>query len=273
MIINLYLQHILFLIFASNLSWSYIQDKANSIQVQASYHSYYKRDTQGVYLLRNGKPYHDKGQSEKYTSTAFFSPKNTAIIIIDPWNNSPSKILNEDSDKLINIYLAPLAYSASTQGYKIYIFSNDCKAIKPEPYSCGISTSLRNLVKSNQDVTLQYWQGFDKQSFAEELKNKGITQLIYTGFDSNMCILTRPAGLVNMQTLGFKLYFIPEASSAIELPKTRKNQEIHQFTTIIISQSIAKIIHYKNIYSAFSNNKNIITDFLRKNGVSSPAKK
>lgn len=247
---SFFYKNIILVILILSLNIVYAQKNNNTIQVNVIYNSYYARTSLGGYKLRNGKPYHDESISEQYTTTASLSPLNTAFIVIDPWNNAPSSYLNQDANNILTNYLLPLVRAASQRGYSVYIFSNDCKAITPTPYSCGMAKSLQTLAKNNSNVIVNYWQNFNKISFAKMLKQKGITQIIYSGFSSNMCVLTRPAGLVSMQQLGFSLYFVPEASSAIELPETLKTKQVHKITTSIISQSIAKILPYKNIYPA-----------------------
>lgn len=63
-----------------------------------------------------------------------------------------------------------------------------------------------------------------------------------------MCVLGRPAGIINMLQEGFSLFFIPEASAAMETKDTWESQKIHKATTKIISQSMAKLIKYSDIY-------------------------
>lgn len=67
-----------------------------------------------------------------------------------------------------------------------------------------------------------------------------------------MCILERPTGMFMMRSFGFSLYFFPKASAAVELSNTWKGEYIHKAITEIISQSLAKIIHYHDIYSALA---------------------
>ncbi len=68
------------------------------------------------------------------------------------------------------------------------------------------------------------------------------------GFSSNMCIINRPAGMIPMLQSGLTTYFIPQASAAIEVESTKYTQSIHKTMTIIIAQSIGKIINYDDIY-------------------------
>ena len=51
-------------------------------------------------------------------------------------------------------------------------------------------------------------------------------------------------GMIPMIHQGFRLFFIPEASAAVEFPDTWEDQSIHRATTKVISQGIAEIVEF-----------------------------
>jgi len=161
----------------------------------------------------------------------------------------PSDFLNQYYGKITENYILPLIKKANEAGFPVYIFTNDCKAIKPVPYSCEISQQFYLMEKDYPKVKVIYWQDIDLSKFVKLLKDKGISNLIYTGFASNMCVIGRPTGMFNMVQQGFSLYFIPEASAAVETNESWKSQKIHKATTTIISQWMARLIKYDDIYS------------------------
>jgi hypothetical protein len=71
-----------------------------------------------------------------------------------------------------------------------------------------------------------------------------------------MCVIGRSMGMIPMKNHGFNIYFIPEASAAIEYAESWKNQSIHKSTTRIISQWIAEIIDYDEFMKAVPYDKN-----------------
>lgn len=82
------------------------------------------------------------------------------------------------------------------------------------------------------------------------MRSQGIDSLIYIGFASNMCVIGRRMGMIPMVHEGFKLFFVPEASAAVEYPDTWQDQSIHRATTRIISQWIAEVIDYEEFMQA-----------------------
>lgn len=226
----------------------HINARGKIFNVPASQLSFFKLDDKGMLKLNEkGLPY----QSTKETITLHidFSSENTAFFVMDPWNNTPSDFLNQYFGKITKNYVLPLIKRANKNGFSIYIFTNDCKKIKPVPTSCEISQEFYFMSKKYPTVRIIYWQDFNLPVFVKSLRDQGISNLIYTGFASNMCVIGRPSGMVNMLQQGFSLYFIPEASAAAETKKTWRSQKIHKAATTIISQWMAKLIKYDDIYA------------------------
>jgi nicotinamidase-related amidase len=51
-------------------------------------------------------------------------------------------------------------------------------------------------------------------------RSKGIKNLVYTGFATNMCILDSPAATRDMLGYGYRIFLIREATLAVEYPET-----------------------------------------------------
>jgi len=98
-------------------------------------------------------------------------------------------------------------------------------------------------------IRILFHQDFDTISFSDFLRKQGIHTLIYVGIASNMCVIGRPTGMVPMLHNGFRLFFIPQASAAVEFRETWATGAIHSATTIIISQSIAELIDLNEFLS------------------------
>ena len=58
--------------------------------------------------------------------------------------------------------------------------------------------------------------------------------------------------MIPMVQQGFKTYFVPEASVAVETEGTWQSGSVHRETTNIISQWIAEIMHYDEFMQAGS---------------------
>ena len=126
------------------------------------------------------------------------------------------------------------------------MLTNDPAAVD---YNTKIHPDLQQLVEDGQ-ATLLYHQDLDDDAFAEYLRNAGIDSLIYTGFASNMCVIGRRMGMIPMVQQGFKTYFVPEASAAVETEETWETGAVHRETTKMISQWIAEVVHYDEFIKA-----------------------
>jgi hypothetical protein len=73
---------------------------------------------------------------------------------------------------------------------------------------------------------------------------------VYVGFASNMCVIGRRMGMIPVVQQGFKTYFVPEASAAVETEETWETGSMHRETTNLISQWIAEIVHYDDLMQA-----------------------
>ena len=210
--------------------------------------SYFDRNQHGDYAQVNGVPFH--GKKERYTFKTVLSSRDTALLVIDPWVNMPDTELNHSNQNIIDEYLIPLIIKASQHGFPVYVFTQDCKRMTKE-YSCSVPQKISSLQHQYPRIKIYYWDDYDNSSKTKQLfTESGIRNLIYTGFSSNMCIINRPAGMIAMMLQGFSNYFIPEASSAIEIESTKKDKGIHKAMEIVIAQSLGKIIHYNQIVSA-----------------------
>jgi nicotinamidase-related amidase len=108
-------------------------------------------------------------------------------------------------------------------------------------YASKIFPELEKMATEGS-LQILFHQDYDEKLFAKYLRIKGVNTLIYSGFSSNMCVIGRDTGMIPMKTNGFKLYFIPKASAAIEFKDSWETGSVHKNTTSIISQGIAELI-------------------------------
>ncbi|QDQ40015.1 isochorismatase family protein [Legionella geestiana] len=230
------------------------QAEAPSFTAEAIQRTYFALDSEGGLKLNDkGLPY--PATKDIITINTTFSTDNTAFFVIDPWIDMPSEFMNHYFGNITRHYLLPLITSAAEKGFPVYVFTNNCKQSLPVPVSCDIPNELHALIKKFPNAHLVYWQNLDLTPFVKSLHDNGISKIIYTGFASNVCVIGRPAGMIRMAGEGFSNYFIPEASAALETKGTWKSQKIHKATTTIISQSMAKLIHYEDIYKKLQSMK------------------
>ena len=60
----------------------------------------------------------------------------------------------------------------------------------------------------------------ETNQFDRVLRRRGIENLIYTGFATDMCVLTAPGGIGMMAGFGYRLFLVRDATLGVELPDT-----------------------------------------------------
>jgi hypothetical protein len=193
-------------------------------------------------VLKEGLPVPSKNQH--YIFSEKFLIDNTAFIVMDPWIDAPSDFLNNYFGRIIKRKIIPLVNLLRKCGFKIYTLTNNCKEIKPSPYSCKID----NFFERNTEVL--YHDSQTPESFMKLLQERNISNLVYMGFASNMCVIGRNLGMIAMRNRGFSLYFIPDASAAVEVGYKWEDQKLHKAATLMISQWIGGIMDYWELYKA-----------------------
>lgn len=110
-------------------------------------------------------------------------------------------------------------FTPAVPGYKEKIIyrAHGLDYEKNPPYST--MDRVKDLKPKEGDVFVQSTEEFDRS-----LREKGIENLIYTGFATDMCILHSPGGILSMFNLGYRVYLIREATLGIEYPDTFKKR-------------------------------------------------
>lgn len=75
------------------------------------------------------------------------------------------------------------------------------------------------------------------RQFDRILRERGIKNLVYTGFATNMCILDSAAATKEMLSYGYRIFLIREATLAVEYPET--------FATRMMTQAALKFFELK----------------------------
>lgn len=175
-----------------------------------------------------------------------FDSRKTAIMVMDPWINSPCDFLDEYYGKNLYEKLVPFVLAAEKSGHHIVILSDS-----PEgKYNSKIPTELQDLVDAGRAKFFVH-AADNAEKFSEYAKENGIEKFIYTGYCSNLCILNRPLGIPKV--LGLQLgevFFMPDCSAAMEHKDTWENQLVHQASTLLISQGMALLVEYDDIMNA-----------------------
>lgn len=218
-------------------------DRGPGYVVATERQSYFRLDDNGGLIEENGMPIRDE---RIYQLQRTIDPDTAAVVVMDPWIDMATDHLNEYYAKIAESHVVPLVNKALERGHRVIVLTNDPGVTK---YNTKIHPQLAALVDSKR-VTLLYHQNLDDDQFAEYLRKDGINTLIYAGFASNMCVIGRRMGMIPMVQQGFKTYFVPEASAAVETEGNWETGRVHRETTAIIAQWIAEIVHYDDFMQA-----------------------
>ena len=207
--------------------------------------SYFKLDSSGAHEKQDG---HLIRAEKTFRLSRTIHPEKTAVIVMDPWIDMDSDQLNDYFGAITESHVNPLVHEALDRGHPVIVLTNDPEIVD---FNTKIHPTLAALVEDGKAEML-YHQDLDYDLFAERLRSRSINSLIYVGFASNMCVIGRRMGMIPMVQQGFRNYFVPQASAAIEYPDTWESQAVHHATTRMIAQWIAEIVDYEVFMNATS---------------------
>ena len=142
-----------------------------------------------------------------------------ALILIDVWADHPVKGWVERADENIRTKLLPLVQAAREHGVLVV----HC------PH--GRSTNPLLAPLPDEPVLDDPASGM---SLVKALRQRGVNYLLYAGYSSNMCVLTRPTGIIEMARHGYEIIFVRDASLAIEAPEFLDGRLTHGVATYMV---------------------------------------
>ena len=157
------------------------------------------------------------------TSLKRLSTAETAVVIIDPWakHECPGWELRL-SDNLSKFLLPALMAFRSTGIPIIYA-----------PHDRMMSPAIR---PTEDELVMQGI--LSPRDIAHGLKAAGITHLIYMGYASNYCLMSRPIGAINMWRAGFGIIVVRDASIALETSETFAGEWSHRVMMDFVEASL-----------------------------------
>lgn len=131
------------------------------------------------------------------TITRELSLDRCALVLIDAWEDSGEFIKQNIKQNVVHL----LELARENDIHVIHALHDreahhDCRPIEGEP-----------VIESKEDLD-------------EYLKEKGIDTLLYAGFATNMCVIDRPVGIINMSRLGYEIILVKDCTTAVETPES-----------------------------------------------------
>jgi len=123
-----------------------------------------------------------------------------AFIIMDPWTDHPDERWEAAAKQNMWIYLVPAIAKARKQG-KLIIYCTNGHPIDPI-----VAAHLGDLIITDHEERGQRMLNL-------YLRSHGVKKIEYAGYAANMCVLTRPTGMLAMRRLyGYEVSLISEAT-------------------------------------------------------------
>lgn len=184
-------------------------------------------------FIENNDVYFNKVEGKQFNLTTRYNvyPNNyvyenkkldtssTALVLIDVWENYPNKDFLVKINENIISCIVPLV-SLARENNIIVIHS---------PH--GFNKVSRYIIPLDGEfITVGIDSKSYKDSLDEYLKKKNITTLFYAGYDTDVCLLNRPTGIISMSNLGYDIILIRDCtlSSSGEQNKDSTIQYIEQ---------------------------------------------
>lgn len=130
----------------------------------------------------------------------------TALVLIDVWEDHPIEQWRERAAINISEKLHPLLQKARDVGMLV-IHAPHGRSIHPLAYP-----------KEGEIVLPEY---YDSHEVFSDLKDRGVTTIIYAGYATNMCVLNRPIAMLRARLYyGFNVILVRDATIAVESPES-----------------------------------------------------
>ena len=165
------------------------------------------------------------------------SVSRLALVLIDVWDEHPVRGWAERADENIRTKLLPLVQAARENGILV-IHSPYHRAISP------IVTPLPG------EPVIGGHGG--ENALVKILKARGVVHLLYAGYSSNMCVLTRPTGIIEMVRNGYRIIFVRDASIAMEAPEFLAGQLTHGVMTYMVETNWGLTTEVDQVLAALS---------------------
>ena len=224
-----------------------------SYVVKTLHRTYYKLDQNRntPSYIKDGKKFYEVEQAE-IIEHRVLNPEKTMLIVMDPWEDVGSDLLNNHCGKVFHGKMLPLVNKCIELGIPVTVLTN---AKDAQGYGYDIYRELAELGDQGKLEVVFHGQ-VDAAGFTKKLKSRGIDTLVYCGFCTNMCLIGRPLGMIGMNLVpggGFRLFFVPDSSGAIEFGPTWESQEIHNWVSFALSQWLVELIYTDDILKLVSN--------------------
>ena len=144
--------------------------------------------------------------------------KQTALILIDTWEDHPNDGYLARVKKHMKTKLKPLLALARQHGLRVIHSPHELPLVGGREISEMCHAVDGELVV---DSGLLSNAGVELDAY---LKAQGVTTLVYAGYAVNWCILIRPTGILKMKDFGYDVILVRDGTLAWETPESLEGE-------------------------------------------------
>jgi nicotinamidase-related amidase len=174
-------------------------------------------------------------ESRHHVECLRLSTSEIALILIDVWDAHPNRGWAERAEVNIQNKLLPLLQVA--REHRILIVH------------CPNGQKIHPSIKPLAHELLLEGRGHQTR-LIKVLKQTGVKYLLYAGYASNMCILTRPTGIIEMNKAGFNAVLVRDASMALESPDLIHGELTHKAATYMVETNWGRTTKIADVIAA-----------------------
>lgn len=163
----------------------------------------------------------------------------TALIVVDAWAHHPNDGWLKRAQENMKSKLRPLLDLARYHNMIIIHAPN-----KGEIADIAKPLQGEFVVDSMNQLA-------DTTELDDYLKAHNITTLLYAGYSSNFCLLSRPTGIIKMYQLGYDITLVRDCTIAFEMPETLDTETANLVTINLIENLWGATTTLEDLQAAF----------------------
>jgi hypothetical protein len=169
-------------------------------------------------------------------TTVALDTASTAAIVIDAWEETQSGVTQSRVERNLVDTLVPTLAALRSSGMAIIHAPHD-RAIHP-------------LARPINGETVIPGEFMDGEVIADALRDAGIRHLLYLGYLSNLCVLQRALGMLDMHKQGFNTILVRDGSIARETDESIAGEWFHKAAVHFVEINLGATVTAAEIQAA-----------------------
>jgi isochorismatase family protein len=165
--------------------------------------------------------------------------KRTAVIVIDPWENHDNDGWLGRAKENMRSKLRPFLELIRHLNVPIVYAPHEQEIARVvEPREGDFVVNSQNQLDDTEELNAY-------------LRARNIATLLYAGYATNKCLLTRPTGIVRMKRLGYDIILVRDCTIAFEMPETLHSEAAKLITVNLIENNYGETTTLADLRTAF----------------------